>query len=281
MGGTPLVALIYLSRLEQPLWMGIQIAKLEYGCVIFHCHLDWQRVQPFGRWIAPAATGTLCWQLDVLSPLRAENRPGIQSPLGSDFFTLLLDLPHSCLVLQHAAGQSGSSFQSTMVQEIKLYLKEKWKTFKMWWMILFRCKGKSAQNHGFCSFPPHKTGGVPAIFPLALLGKTQCFTRPCRPRPCSSARHLPSCSPGTGDQWRMNTLWWTYKKQWKMAIEIVDFPINSMVIFHGKMLVHQRVMRSSAFLSYQPLMFFKMEKFKRIQTILEKGPQKRWSYKPI
>ena len=24
-----------------------------------------------------------------------------------------------------------------------------------------------------------------------------------------------------------------------MAIEIVDFPINSMVIFHGKMLVHQ------------------------------------------
>ena len=26
-----------------------------------------------------------------------------------------------------------------------------------------------------------------------------------------------------------------------MAIEIVDFPINSMVIFHGKMLVHQRV----------------------------------------
>jgi hypothetical protein len=26
-----------------------------------------------------------------------------------------------------------------------------------------------------------------------------------------------------------------------MAIEIVDFPINSMVIFHSKMLVHQRV----------------------------------------
>ena len=26
-----------------------------------------------------------------------------------------------------------------------------------------------------------------------------------------------------------------------MAIEIVDFPMNSMVIFHGKMLVHQRV----------------------------------------
>ena len=24
-------------------------------------------------------------------------------------------------------------------------------------------------------------------------------------------------------------------------VEIVDFPINSMVIFHGKMLVHQRV----------------------------------------
>ena len=165
MGGTPLVALIYLSRLEQPLWMGIQIVKLQYGCVIFRCHLDWQRVQPFGRWIAPAATGTLCWQLDVLSPLRAENRPGIQSPLGSDFCTLLLDLPHSCLVLQHAASQSGSSFQSTMVEEIKLYLKEKWKTFKIWWMILFRCKGKSAQNPGFCSFPPHKTGGFRQSFP--------------------------------------------------------------------------------------------------------------------
>ena len=26
-----------------------------------------------------------------------------------------------------------------------------------------------------------------------------------------------------------------------MAIEIVDFPINSMMIFHSKMLVHQRV----------------------------------------
>ena len=39
-----------------------------------------------------------------------------------------------------------------------------------------------------------------------------------------------------------HTLWWTYKKQWKMAIEIVDLPMNSMVIFHGKMLVHQRVL---------------------------------------
>ena len=29
-----------------------------------------------------------------------------------------------------------------------------------------------------------------------------------------------------------DTLWWTYKKLLKMAIEIVDFPINSMVIFH-------------------------------------------------
>ena len=28
------------------------------------------------------------------------------------------------------------------------------------------------------------------------------------------------------------TLWWTNKKQLKMAIETVDFPINSMVIFH-------------------------------------------------
>ena len=30
----------------------------------------------------------------------------------------------------------------------------------------------------------------------------------------------------------MITLWWTYKKLLNMAIEIVDFPINSMVIFH-------------------------------------------------
>ena len=38
--------------------------------------------------------------------------------------------------------------------------------------------------------------------------------------------------------------WWTNILPWKMAIEIVDFPINSMVIFHGKMLVHQRVPKS-------------------------------------
>ena len=37
------------------------------------------------------------------------------------------------------------------------------------------------------------------------------------------------------------TLWWTNILPWKMAIEIVDFPINSMVISHCKMLVHQRV----------------------------------------
>ena len=37
------------------------------------------------------------------------------------------------------------------------------------------------------------------------------------------------------------TLWWTYKKLLKMAIEIVDFPIKNGGSFHGKMLVHQRV----------------------------------------
>ena len=31
------------------------------------------------------------------------------------------------------------------------------------------------------------------------------------------------------------TLWWTYRKLLKMAIEIVDFTINSMVFFHSKM----------------------------------------------
>ena len=39
----------------------------------------------------------------------------------------------------------------------------------------------------------------------------------------------------------MFTLWWTNKKLLKMAIEIVDFPINSMVIFHCYLYVHQRV----------------------------------------
>ena len=38
----------------------------------------------------------------------------------------------------------------------------------------------------------------------------------------------------------------------KMAIEIVDFPINSMVIFHGKMLVHQRVSESFSEFSREP-----------------------------
>ena len=37
------------------------------------------------------------------------------------------------------------------------------------------------------------------------------------------------------------TLWWTNSLLLNMAIEVVDFPINSMVIFHSKMLVHQRV----------------------------------------
>ena len=35
------------------------------------------------------------------------------------------------------------------------------------------------------------------------------------------------------------TLWWTYKKQLNMAIEIVDFPIKNGGSFHGKMLVYQ------------------------------------------
>ena len=37
------------------------------------------------------------------------------------------------------------------------------------------------------------------------------------------------------------SLWWTYKKLLNMAIEIVDFPINSMVMFHCYVNVHQRV----------------------------------------
>ena len=39
-----------------------------------------------------------------------------------------------------------------------------------------------------------------------------------------------------------------------MAIEIVDFPINSMVIFHCKMLVHQRVI-STSLPKYIPVIF--------------------------
>ena len=51
--------------------------------------------------------------------------------------------------------------------------------------------------------------------------------------------HRQSETFGTpGDPWRSfgrkyqfpffwDTLWWTYKKQWKMAIEIVDFPIKN------------------------------------------------------
>ena len=74
-------------------------------------------------------------------------------------------------------------------------------------------------------------------------------------------RFEPIFSPGRGWSWKdrsagthmewcldmfgyVSTLWWTNKKLWKMAIEIVDFPINSMVIFHCKLLVHQRVGQS-------------------------------------
>ena len=41
------------------------------------------------------------------------------------------------------------------------------------------------------------------------------------------------------------TLWWTYKKQLKMAIEIMDFPIKNGGSFHSFLYVHQRVMKSS------------------------------------
>ena len=37
------------------------------------------------------------------------------------------------------------------------------------------------------------------------------------------------------------TLWWTNSLQWKMAIDIVDFPIKSMVDLSIAMLLHQRV----------------------------------------
>ena len=49
-----------------------------------------------------------------------------------------------------------------------------------------------------------------------------------------------------------NTLWWTNKKLWKMAIEIVGFPIKNGASFHGKMLVHQRVMILYFLLTYFP-----------------------------
>ena len=39
-----------------------------------------------------------------------------------------------------------------------------------------------------------------------------------------------------------DTLWWTNKKLLNMAIEIVDFPMKNGGSFHGKMLVHERVM---------------------------------------
>ena len=39
------------------------------------------------------------------------------------------------------------------------------------------------------------------------------------------------------------TLWWTNIAIENGPVEIVDFPINSMVIFHRKMLVYQRVIR--------------------------------------
>ena len=48
-----------------------------------------------------------------------------------------------------------------------------------------------------------------------------------------------------------------------MAIEIVDFPINSMVLFHGKMLVHQRVF--ILHLKTKPRNLWRM--FDRIETI--------------
>ena len=44
-----------------------------------------------------------------------------------------------------------------------------------------------------------------------------------------------------GDFNGMYPAWWTNSLQLKLAIEIVDFPINSMVDLSIAMLVHQRV----------------------------------------
>ena len=60
-----------------------------------------------------------------------------------------------------------------------------------------------------------------------------------------------------------DTLWWTYKKLLKMAIEIVSFPINSMVDLSIAMLVHQRVILgvielglTMGFWSWTPIFFY-------------------------
>ena len=47
-----------------------------------------------------------------------------------------------------------------------------------------------------------------------------------------------------------DTLWWTYKKQWNMAIEIVDFPMKNGGSFHCFLLVHQRVILKVHYADY-------------------------------
>ena len=66
-----------------------------------------------------------------------------------------------------------------------------------------------------------------------------------------------------------NTLWWTNSLLLKMAIEIVDFPINSMVIFHSKMLVHQRVTTNNN----RMLLAIKSAEHGKIKKIIEGSKQ--------
>ena len=46
-----------------------------------------------------------------------------------------------------------------------------------------------------------------------------------------------------GERSKPITLWWTNKKQWKMAIEILDFPMKNGDFPVRKLLVHQRVLQ--------------------------------------
>ena len=88
------------------------------------------------------------------------------------------------------------------------------------------------------------------LVPHAREIRTNFFARERLELKRSQCRDAKDRSAGTHMEWCLDmfgyvsTLWWTNKKLWKMAIEIVDFPINSMVIFHCKLLVHQRVGQS-------------------------------------
>ena len=76
-------------------------------------------------------------------------------------------------------------------------------------------------------------------FPIDELASEPMPSKSC----CSSSLRRSSRESFSSISWR-HTLWWTYKKLWKMAVEIVDVPIKNGDFPWQNVKVHQRVQKT-------------------------------------